>query len=74
MGRTLDEQATADRLTRVTRQAGDVLGSSARALQWLETPNTALAGEKPGAAASSSVEGLGRVATVLGRIDHGIGF
>lgn len=59
------------RLVRVFDRAVEVLGSPARATQWLGTPNDALGGDAPRAWLNTDA-GTAEVLRVLGRLEHGV--
>lgn len=59
------------RLVRVAARAEHVLGERAAALDWLSSPNRALAGEKPIALLDTDL-GAERVLQVLGRLEFGV--
>jgi len=68
------EVAMPRRVTAVGRRAVRAFGSAQRATQWLDAPNPALSGARPGDIAAASAEGLQTVLAILARIEHGIGF
>jgi putative transcriptional regulator len=70
----LREVVTPRRVSAVRKRAVGALGSSQRATQWLESPNPALSGARPGDIAAASAEGVQIVLAILERIEHGIGF
>lgn len=72
MGVIRDEQDAADRISRVLRHAAQILGSSRKAIDWMDEDNAALDGRKPALMVAESADGLDRVMTILGRIDHGV--
>jgi putative toxin-antitoxin system antitoxin component (TIGR02293 family) len=59
------------RLVRVAARAEHVLGDRAAALDWLQSPNRALAGDRPIALLDTDL-GVQRVVEVLGRIEFGV--
>lgn len=59
------------RIARVVAEARDTLGSTAKAREWLQTPNRALGGEKPLDLLDTDL-GARQVEEVLLRLDHGI--
>lgn len=59
-------------LVRVVARAVEVLGTSEKALRWLNTPIRSL-GDRTPASLLSSPEGITRVEDALGRIEHGVG-
>jgi putative toxin-antitoxin system antitoxin component (TIGR02293 family) len=58
-------------LVRVIARAVEVLGTSEKALRWLNTPIRSLGDQTP-ASLLSSPEGITRVEDALGRIEHGV--
>lgn len=58
-------------LTQVTARAIEVLGNREKALRWLETPIASL-DNKPPIAILDREEGVSRVETLLGQIEHGV--
>jgi putative toxin-antitoxin system antitoxin component (TIGR02293 family) len=59
------------RLARVARRAAEVFEGSDAALDWLKSPNRALAGETPLTLLDTEI-GAESVLDVLGRIEHGV--
>jgi len=59
------------RLVRVAARGEQVLGDRAAALDWLQSPNRALAGARPMALLDTDL-GAERVLGVLGRIEFGV--
>lgn len=53
-------------------EATKVFGDKKDAMAWVARPSRALGGEIPLYVAAKSDEGLERVQTILGRIEHGI--
>jgi putative toxin-antitoxin system antitoxin component (TIGR02293 family) len=66
-----DESDRLLRLARVSAQAAAILGSGAKAAQWLRRPNRALRNQAPLELVDSDI-GTRQVEEVLGRIEHGI--
>jgi putative toxin-antitoxin system antitoxin component (TIGR02293 family) len=58
-------------LVRVIARAVEVLGTSEKALRWLNVPVRALDDHSP-ASLLGSAEGRARIEDVLGRIEHGV--
>lgn len=56
---------------RVIARAVEVLGSSEKALRWLETPVRSL-GDQPPVSLLGTPDGRARVEDALGRIEHGV--
>lgn len=71
MGITKDELELADRVRRVRERAVDVLGSSARAITWLQAPNEATDGAPPVQIAAVSADGVARVLRALSALEGG---
>lgn len=66
-----DESDRLVRVARVVALAEDVLGTRARAADWLRQPNRALGGRAPFHLLDTDL-GVKDVETVLGRIAHGV--
>lgn len=66
-----DESERALRLIQLYRRAGEVLGGSKEAREWLQEENFALGGETPLEFADTE-PGARRVERLLGQIEHGI--
>jgi putative toxin-antitoxin system antitoxin component (TIGR02293 family) len=58
-------------LVRVIARAVEVLGTSEKALRWLNTPIRSVGDQTP-ASLLISPEGITRVEDALGRIEHGV--
>jgi uncharacterized protein (DUF2384 family) len=69
-----NDPEVAARVAAAHARAVEVLSSVERATQWLVSANPALSGARPTDLAAASVDGLDRVLTILGRVEHGIGF
>ena len=59
------------RILFVTARAGEVFGNRQKDLQWLQSPNPALGGNSPLAAAEPDA-GYHEVEDILGRIEYGV--
>jgi len=55
----------------VLRRAIAVFGDRAGAMEWFSEPAPGLRGRRP-VEVMTTVEGIGRVQTLLGRIEHGV--
>ena len=69
-GRALKAQSL-DPLVQVIARAVEVLGSSEKALRWINTPVRSLGDQTP-VSLLSTPEGMARVEDALGRIEHGV--
>jgi uncharacterized protein (DUF2384 family) len=58
-------------LVRVIARAVEVLGTSEKALRWLNAPVRSL-GDRPPVSLLNSPEGIARIEDTLGRIEHGV--
>lgn len=58
-------------LVRVIARAVEVLGTSEKALRWLNAPVRSL-GDQPPTSLLGSPEGIARIEDTLGRIEHGV--
>lgn len=72
MGSAREQQESARRISLARHEAVAVLGTSERAIRWLNETNAALDGERPADISAASEAGLQRVLAVLGRIDYGV--
>jgi putative toxin-antitoxin system antitoxin component (TIGR02293 family) len=61
----------AEPMVRVIARAVEVLGTSEKALRWLNAPVRSL-GDQPPMSLLGSPEGIARVEDALGRIEHGV--
>ena len=68
---SLETKPILEPFVRVIARAIEVLGSSEKALRWLETPVRSL-GDQPPVSLLGTPEGRARVEDVLGRIEHGV--
>jgi len=59
------------RILFVTARAGEVFANRQKALRWLQSPNPALGGISPLAAAETDA-GYRKVEDILGRIEYGV--
>ncbi len=59
-----------DRLARVFKHASEVFGDEGKALEWLQTRNMVLSGNKP-ASLLTTCEGEDTILAVLSSIKHG---
>ncbi|HXB70881.1 MAG TPA: MbcA/ParS/Xre antitoxin family protein [Candidatus Acidoferrales bacterium] len=59
------------RILFVTARAGEVFANRQKALRWLQSPNPALGGSSPLAAAETDA-GYHEVEDILGRIEYGV--
>jgi putative toxin-antitoxin system antitoxin component (TIGR02293 family) len=62
---------TLETLVRVIARAVEVLGTSEKALRWINAPVRSLGDQTP-ASLLGSPEGIARVEDALGRIEHGV--
>lgn len=62
---TRQEQEAADRMTQILRRAVEVIGTSVRAMAWLDTPHPDLAGQTPAERTVTSEEGAEIVRSML---------
>ena len=60
-----------ERMVRVIARAVEVLGTSEKALRWLNTPIRSLGDQTP-ASLLGSPEGIASIEDALGRIEHGV--
>lgn len=72
MGTAKEEWERACRVSIARQEAVAVLGTSERAIFWLNDANAALEDEKPADIAAASEAGLQRVLAILVRIDYGV--
>jgi putative toxin-antitoxin system antitoxin component (TIGR02293 family) len=68
---TSPSQARLEPLIRVVARAVEVLGTSEKALRWLNAPIRSLGDQTP-ASLLGSPEGIMSVEDALGRIEHGV--
>jgi len=68
---TSDESAKLIRLARVVERAEEVFEDMPATIDWLKSPNTALAGETPLSLLDTDI-GAESVLDTLGRIAHGV--
>ena len=72
MGTAREEWERARRVSIARQKAVAILGTSERALLWLNEENAALKDERPADIAAASEAGLQRVLAILVRIDYGV--
>jgi putative toxin-antitoxin system antitoxin component (TIGR02293 family) len=68
---TSDAPSSLEPLVRVIARAVEVLGTSEKALRWLNAPIRSLGDQTP-ASLLNTPEGIKRVEDALGRIEHGV--
>ena len=66
-----EESAKLKRRARVLRRARKTFGDLDAALDWLDSPNSALSGAAPGSLLDTDI-GAESVMDTLGRIEHGV--
>lgn len=62
---TRQEQEAADRMARILRQAVEVIGTSVRAMAWLDSPHPDCAGQTPAELTVASDDGATAVSALL---------